>query len=53
MIGYVTGGFIVGFIVGVTTMIGLTILFNKKFKTKWSDLKFKIELRRIDKRGKK
>lgn len=50
MIGYVVGGFIIGFIVGVGLMAWLTILFNKKFKDKWADLKLKAELKKLDRR---
>ena len=49
MIGYLFGGAIAGFIIGVALMIGLIILYNKKFKSKVDEIKLRNELYNIDK----
>lgn len=49
MIGYLLGGAVAGFIIGVALMAGLIVLYIKKFKSKVDDAKLRNELYRIDK----
>ena len=49
MAGYLLGGAVAGYILGIATMIGAIIFYNKKLKSKVDEIKLRNELYNIDK----